>query len=140
MTWSRLLKLAKGNVAPKENDVRQKVDAVKRLVRQRVKAVSQRERFANLKAKLVAPVPIVLMLASPKVIVSRKPAVRVIDVRRKEAAHPKETDVAQVVMLVVVRPMAVVPAMANGVVRCHDSLRFSTAITMAGLVVMNWIA
>ena len=144
MTWSRSLKLAKGN------DDRRKVDAVKRLVsqtakvaNQTAKVANQTERLANRMVKLADPQPIVQTRASLKPIVNRMPianrklVVRVIDVRQKGAAHRKETDVVRVAMPLVVRPMDVVQAMVNGAVSCRGSLNYSTATTMAGSAAMN---
>ena len=112
--WSRSLNLAKVNADPR------KVDVVKRLVSQTV--------------KLADPRPIAPRHARPKGIVNRKLVAKVTDVRQKEDAHPKETDVVRAAMLVVAL------AMVHGVVSCRVSLKFSTAITMARSAAMNWIA
>ena len=132
--WSRSLNLAKVNDEPKGSDDRRKVDVVKRLVSQTVKVVNQRETLASRTVKLADPRPIAPRHARPKGIVNLKLVAKVTDVRQKEDAHPKETDVVRAAMLVVAL------AMVHGVVSCRVSLKFSTAITMARSAAMNWIA
>ena len=139
MTWSRLLRFAKGIA------VKRKVNAEKRIASQTVKLVNQRVTLADprpIAQRHARPKGIVNRkpIVSRKVIANRKPVVTVIDVRQKGDAHRKETDVVRVAMLLVVRPMAVVQAMVNGAVSCRGSLKSSTAITMARSAAMNWIA
>ena len=129
----RSLKLAKVNNAPRGNDVRRKVVVVTRLV-------SQRETLASRTVKLADPVPIVLMLASPKVIANQKRVAKVTDVRQKGDARPKEIDVVRVAMPLVARPMDAVRLTDNDVAQCRDSLNSSIAIMTAALAATNWIA
>ena len=136
----------------KASAVKRKVNVAKRIVSRKVKAAEQRVMLANRTAmpvnrKVTLAETLVIDptharpkgIVNRKVIENRKLVVRVTDDLQKGDAHRKETDVVQVAMPVVVRPMAVDQAMVNGVVRCRGSLNCSTAITMAGSAATNWI-